>query len=197
MATKKPLKIALEFDDFGPKNHQLPLLEELKEHYPKLKVTMFTVPWDIRFGEHAAITLDKFQPWVDAVKKFDWIEIALHGLTHIPLEFSEISYEGAKKRIIIGERMLENRDIKFAKIFKAPHWSISEEGKKAAEDLGYSVVEDHYYNWNLIDDMPNTNELLIAHGHVQDVMGNGIAESMHKLMKLPTDTEFYYLSEIL
>lgn len=191
------MKIAAEYDDFGPRNNNIHLLEEIREHYPNFKVTMFTVPWDIRFGSQTPITNEEFKPWCEAVKKLDWIEIAVHGLTHVPLEFSELSYDAACKRIVVAEKMFQNRGINYVKIFKAPHWTISPEAKRAAEDLGFKVVEDGYYNWNLKDDMPETNDVIIAHGHVQNVMENGLEETMPKLMRLPTDTEFLKLSEVI
>lgn len=198
------MKIALEYDDFGPQNSNFGLLEKLKEHYPNFKVTLFTVPWDVRFGrnlqESAPITLDKFAPWCEAVSNADWIEVALHGLTHSPLEFAELSYEAAIKRIVIGMKMFENKGFKnFAKVFKAPQWEISPEAKRAATDMGFVVVEDGYYNWNLANDGPDAdaNEPYIMHGHVQDVCENGMSETFHKVTKLPVDTEFLFLSEVL
>lgn len=199
------MKIALEFDDFSPRNTSFGVLEDIKDHYPHFKVTMFTVPWEIRFGDQTPITEPKFDPWVQAVKKStEWLEIALHGLTHVPMEFAEIKLEDAHKRIVIGRKMFENRGITLAPIFKAPHWAISQEGIKSANDLGFDVVNDHYYNWNLADECPFTKEqilkddgIIIAHGHVQRVCGNGIEEVAHKLLQLPPETEFIFLSEAL
>ena len=200
--TKQPIKIALEYDDFSPKNTHFELLEELREHYPGFKVTMFIVPWEVRFGEQTPITQPEYAAFVKACKQStDWLEIAVHGLTHAPMEFAELSEEGARKRLVIGEKMFENREMKIAKIFKAPFWALSKEGKIAAEKLGYKVVEDHYYNWNLVDDFPqevaDRGDVIIAHGHVQNVVGNGMEETFSKLMKLPPDTTFYKLSEVL
>lgn len=198
------MKIAIEYDDFSPINSQFGVLESFKEHYPNFKVTMFTVPWEVRFGrnlqESSPITLPKFRPFVEAVNECDWIEIALHGLTHAPLEFAELSYDAAIKRIVIGMKMFENVGIKnFAKIFKAPQWALSPEAKQAALDMGFEVCEDGYYNWNLANDKPNTDavEPYIMHGHVQDDCNNGMAETQHRVLKLPVDTEFVFLSEVL
>lgn len=197
------MRVAIEYDDFGPVNSNFGILENFKEHYPNFKVTMFTVPWEIRFGrnlqESSPITLPKFKPFVDAINECDWIEIALHGLTHAPLEFAELSYKAAMQRIVIGMKMFENVGIKnFAKIFKAPQWEISEEAEQAAKDMGFLVLHDQYYNWNLANDKPNANavEPFIMHGHVQDVCDNGMAETMHRVLKLPVDTEFKFLSEV-
>lgn len=192
------MKIAIDFDDFSPKNTNFSLLEKLREHYPDFKVTMFAVAWDIRFGDTTPITQPQWYPYVKAVKESsDWLTIAIHGLTHAPMEFAEVSYKEAWERITVAEKMHQNRGIKYTKIFKAPQWEISPEGEKAARDLGFTVLHDHYYNWNLADEMPKDKGLLIAHGHVQNVCGNGIEESMDKLMALPEDVEFITLEEAL
>ena len=90
------MKIALEYDDFSPRNSNLGLLEDLKDHYKNFKVTLFTVPWEVRWGEQTPITLPKFRPFCHAVRRAsDWIEIAVHGLTHGPSviknEFGDIA----------------------------------------------------------------------------------------------------------
>lgn len=193
------MTVAFEFDDFNPRNSNFGVLENIKDHYPEFKVTMFTTPWDITTGQHLAITERDFGPWVNAVKKAsDWLEIAVHGLTHLPMEFSELNYKAAKERIMVAENMFQNCGIKYTKIFKAPYWALSKEGKQAAEDLGFHVVEDGYFNWNLAEPMPESPEgIVIAHGHVQNTMGNGILESLGRIMKMPTDTKFKFLSEVI
>ncbi len=194
------MQIVLEIDDFSPRNSNLGLLEDLHEHYPNFKVSLFTVPWEIRFGEPTPITQEKFKPFCDAlIKSKDWIEVCLHGLTHNKGEFEDISYDEAKKRVMVAEKMLINRGIPYAKVFKAPHWQLSEQGKKAVQDMGFSVVEDGYYNWNLKDDFPEDkkDEVIIGHGHVQLACQNGLEEVFPKLLRLPIDTEFLFLSEYL
>jgi hypothetical protein len=202
------MKIALEFDDFSPRNTSFGVLEDIKDHYPDFKVTMFTVPWEIRFdpdGKGTPITEERFAPWVEAVKKAQpWLEIALHGMTHAPLEFAELSQEEARKRVVIGEKMFINRQIPLAKVFKAPQWEISKPAIAAANEMGFDVVHDHYYNWNLAEDCPFTKEqikngkgIIIAHGHVQRVCNNGLEEVAHRILQIPPGTEFIFLSEAL
>lgn len=191
------MKIAIDYDDFSPRNSNLGILEDIKEHFPNFKVTLFTTPWEIRWGEMTPITEERFKPFVDAIKSSeDWIEIAIHGLTHAPMEYAELTYDGARKRTIVAEKMFDNRGIKICKLFKAPQWEISKEAKQAVEDLRYTVLEDGYYNWNLSDERPNLDKLL-AHGHIQNTCGNGMSETLDKIMDLPTDTEFYFLSDAL
>lgn len=195
-------KIAVEMDDFSPRNSSLNLLEEIKEHYPSFQATLFLVPWEIRFGEPTPITQEEFLPWVNAVKKNqDWLQIGLHGLTHLPEEFGSLGYLASKQRIETAEKMLQNRGIRYEKIFKAPCWSISEEAERACADLGFKVVKDGYYNWNLKDEFPKelaeSGVPIIAHGHIQNVCGNGLEESMGRILSLPTEVEFVKLSEII
>lgn len=199
------MKIALEFDDFSPRNSNFGILEDIKDHYEHFKVSMFTVPWEIRFGQQTPITQPEHKPWCEAVKRSsDWLEIVLHGMTHAPMEFAELTTEEAHKRIVIGEKMFANREIELKKVFKAPQWAISPQAVKAANELDYDVVHDHYYNWNLADECPFTKEqiknddgIILAHGHVQRVCGNGIEEVAHRIMQLPPDIEFIFLSEAL
>ena len=200
------MKIVLEFDDFSPKNSNLGLLEDLKDHYKGFKVTLFTVPYDIRWGEPTPITGEKFTPFCKAIRKStDWIEIALHGLTHLKSEFKNASYDDAKKWMMVGEKMFINRAINYAKIFKAPHWDMSPGALRAAKELGFTVAQDGYYNWNLKDDFPKElitgskkDPIIVAHGHIQNVMGNGLEEVMPKLLTLPVkNIEFMFLSEYL
>lgn len=207
------MKLVLEYDDWGP-THPLAItgfeyLEKIKDHFPEFKVTMFTIPMDIRFKRPSHLTHDEFKTILAAYQKAyedGWMRFALHGLTHLPMEFEELGYEEAKKRIIVGERIFQEAELPLEKIFKAPNWAISKEAKEAAEDLGYTVVEDLYYDWNLKDDRPGAkdNDVIIAHGHVQngsmlingkeDGCYNGIEETMPKLMDLPTDTQWLFLT---
>jgi hypothetical protein len=205
------MKLALDFDDFSPLNSNFGILESLKEHYPGFKVSMFTVAWNTQgVSESTPITEAKFKPWVDAVNESDWIEILIHGLLHSPLEYWKLTYIDAKKRTIVASKMFENRNIKFEKIFKAPQWQISSDAEQAVTDLGFLVMHDGYYDWNLNSDQVRCpdgtmkqyleipkDQLVIGHGHVQDVCGNGLAQALPMLMKLPTDTEFIFLSEAL
>ena len=194
------MKISLDCDDFSPLNHRFDLLEQLSLRYKGFKVTMFTVPWEIRIEPQkkgTPITDKEYEPWVDAVRRGvdgGWLEIAIHGLTHAPSEFHHLTYEEAKNRVLTGQKMFANVGIDYVKMFKAPYWQISKEGKQAIEDLGVKVVEDGYYNWNIKDKMPKGDKI-IAHGHVQNVVGNGLEESMGRLIKIPRGAKWQFLSQ--
>lgn len=196
------MRVSLDFDDFGPLNHRFDLLDELRKRYPGFKVTMFTIPWDIRLSpadKGTPITLPKFKPWVDEVKKAvgdGWLDVCLHGFTHHPAEFNELGYDKAKGRINFAEQMFAQCEIPLTKLFKAPYWLLSEKAELAVKDMGYTVVKDGYYNFNLKDECPKDEKLITMHGHVQDVCGNGLEESLHKIMQTPEDAKWVFLREI-
>lgn len=195
--------IALEFDDFSPLNHRFDVLEKLKLRYPNLKVTMFTVCWDLRYQlEKGGLPISKedFIPWVNAVKhavKEGWLEIAIHGLTHVPHEFLELEPKLAVSKVKFAEKFLKQTKIPYVKIFKAPYWELRDDAKEEIKKAGFSVVEDGYYNWNIKDSFPVELDQVIGHGHVQDTMGNGIEEALINLMQIPEDYEWKFISEVV
>lgn len=212
----KPIKLALEFDDFHPQNSNLGLLEDLRDHYPEFKVSLFTIPMDIRTGQKLVISDTKnvqIAGWREAVLiaiKQGWMELCVHGLTHIPMEFGELPYEAAKLRIIVAERCFREAGLPYAKVFKAPNWALSKEAEQAITDThevkgekfgGFRIVKDGYYKWNLRDDIPKLIEekAIVGHGHIQDGDGcfNGLNESYHRILKVPPDTKWLFISEYL
>jgi len=182
------------------------ILQSFKEHYEDYKVTLFTVPLELRFGKIVKSTDVEYKNWAKVAKKaYDqgWCRFALHGFNHIEKEFEHLDYEQAQKRIAFGKEIFENVGIPLEPLFIAPNWLISEEAEKAVTDAGFKVLHDRYYQWNLKDRIPRETEhgdkIIIAHGHIQDGDGcnNGLAETRHTVMQLPSDTRFYFLHEAL
>lgn len=202
--------IALEYDDssvshpIGPRMWDI--LETFREHYEGYKVTLFTVPSELRWGKIFKSTDEQYKLWAHTAKKaYDqgWCRFALHGLTHVPEEFRSLTYDEAKKRIEFGMQIFEAVGLPLEKIFKAPNWYISEEAEKAAKDLGFKVMHDRYYQWNLKDALPRPSEfgdkVIIGHGHIQDGDGcnNGLSETRKNVMQLPSDTKFIHLIDAI
>jgi hypothetical protein len=197
--------ITLEADDFGPLNHRLDVIRKLRDRYKDFKITMFTIPWDIRFNTEMGgtpISKPEYSEWVNIVRhgvEDGWLEIAVHGLTHAPREFEGMEARLAVAKVKFAEKFFEDTKIPFVKIFKAPQWLISDEAKNAIETMGYLVVEDGYYNWNYKDDFPVELDNIIGHGHIQDGDGcnNGLSESLIRLVQVPNEYEWKFLSEVL
>lgn len=202
--------IAIEYDDASPTHPMGPrmwdILESFKDHYEGYKVTLFTVPSELRWGKIIKTGDVEYKQWAAIAKKaYDqgWCRFALHGLTHVPREFEDLTYDEAKKRIEFGKQIFEAVGIPLEPIFKAPNWFISDEAEKAATDLGFKVVKDRYYNWNLKDSLPRPSEfgdkVIIGHGHIQDGDGcfNGLAETRKHVLQIPTDANFIHLIDAI
>lgn len=181
-------KACIEFDDFGKDNHHLEILRGLKEIYPGFRCTMFAIP-----GDCSAEFIASLPPW---------IELAIHGNKHSPQECALWKKSDVDKLLseypapVLGS---------FIPLFRPPYWLLSDEAHQYLLEKGYKMAlhpDDHRvshytYNWNLKDSPDLSLPLLKGHGHVQDVCGNGIEESLHNLCQLPLDTQFLFVSEVL
>lgn len=182
------MKVVLEFDDFNENNHLLSKLFVLKNKYPQFKCTMFAIP------DHCPEEFIKGLP--------DWIELCFHGKSHTPLECQSWNRHDV---IRYDEYSAKYQRLGFKRIFRPPYWVLSQEAYEQFMLLGWKLAlhpDDkrlfHYtYTWNLKDAPDLSKEILYGHGHIQNVCGNGIEESMNRIMMLPEDTEFLFLSEIL
>lgn len=195
--------IALDFDDYSPLNHRLDIIRKLRDRYEDFKVTMFLVPWDIRFN-HAnggtPISHIDYGEWRNITRhavEDGWMQVAIHGLTHAPREFEDMDAKQAQARLTFAQKFLEDAKIEYIHMFKAPQWLLSSEAKKVIEDNGFTVMEDGYYNWNVKDDFPVELDNVIGHGHVQNVCDNGLEESLIRIMQIPPDYEWKFLSEVI
>jgi len=108
-----------------------------------------------------------------------------------------ISYDEARKRVIVAEKLFESVGLPLVKIFKAPFWQLSKYGENALKDLGYKVVKDGYFDWSYDQPFPTNKKKVIGHGHCQNTCGNGLEETLPNFMKIPKNIKFKFLSEMI
>jgi hypothetical protein len=168
----------VDFDDFCASNHRLDLLHELKAANPLFRVTLFAIP------EQGT---PKF--WASVP---DWCELAVHGWWHPdPWEASKWSYVKALY-------VMRNAPDGFVQGFKAPGWQISDPTYQALMDRGWWCA-DHPDNEarrpeGLLTHVVGTGDHW--HGHIQDVCGNGLAETWDELLpRVRAATSFELVSE--
>lgn len=198
--------VTLESHDYSPVNHNLGLLEEIHSHYPSCKLTVFCVPAEARFTKKAAIlSASEYKPFVAATKKAikqGWLEVGVHGLTHAPNDFGinrskkTKDFDYFKIKLMMAENIFKKAGLPFVKLFVAPFWQLHPEAKRAIESKGYRVIEESDHNWNLRDDFPNL-PINIGHTHIQNTCGNGLEESLPRILQIPTSAKWKFLSEIL
>jgi hypothetical protein len=103
--------------------------------------------------------------------------------------------------------MIERKPKQFVDGFKAPGWQVSVGTYEALRDEGWWLA-DHYDNAARIPEGLRRHVITIAagngadpehwHGHIPDVCGNGIAETIDTLMpRVRAATEFHFMSEVV
>ena len=87
------MQICLTLDDFSVLNNRLDLLKKLKKHFPNFKVSLFTVPDDVKHKGNYKRELTK-------IKELDWIQIIPHGFQHNSSEAKKWTYKQFRYDII-------------------------------------------------------------------------------------------------
>ncbi len=170
-----------DFDDHHETNDALPRMRMLKEINPAFKVTLFSVP---------GLGSEEF--WRSHP---DWVEIAWHGWLHPdPRECEHWTYERMDEWFaepVVACRTTDG--------WKSPGWQISDDTYRWLLDHGFWVADQHLENGR----RPAALRTYFYedggwHGHVQDVCGNGIAETWEALCEAVRDeTEFRFASEAI
>lgn len=211
--------IVLDADDLEVGKPGLEHILKLKEHYPGLKFTLFMVPIP-QAGVAGNITSAEYKKWAKfLVKNKDWLEICPHGVMHAGHEMKWevtksgkqrlVNYETANLYIDAAEHTFKQLNLPFAKIWKSPHWESSPDTLKALWDRGYTVAVDpnqevplggpvYLYNWSFDQPIPDIS-FLKGHGHMHTpgANRNALERCMRNLLKMPTDAEFKFISEVL
>lgn len=179
--------ILLDFDDLHDKC-DLSGLFELRARYPKFKVTLFTIP-----GQCNTKFLRK-------VSKLDWVQMAIHGITHSRLEFKNMSYAAC------ASILTEFKKGFYVRGFKAPYWQYSKASLDWLRDNDFWMAlqlktEEHtpelpqgirFYN---LTESPHA----CWHGHMEwNGSGNALAPNLLQLLeKWDRDAEFGFVDNIV
>ena len=208
------MKLVLEFDDFNPKQEVncIEELDRLISLYPTIKITLFTS------ALYERVPLFRDKEWCERVNKHinnNNVRLAIHGLYHDVEEFKTKSKEDALLTLNIAESVFKTANLPFIKVFRGPHWGINKNSYEALIEFGYKAIYTHpdydylidlypsiksvIYNWNVKDVDCTARDLVIGHGHTQNVCGNGIQESFTRICNFINihKPEFLFADEIL
>lgn len=171
----------VDVDDHSPGNDAMPWMHRLKTLNPAFKATLFAVP-----------ALGTWEFWDGHP---DWIELVPHGHTHPD------SYECSAWTYDRMEQAIFDKPPAFVDGWKSPGWQTSDAVYEALEDHGWWIADQH------LEDGRRPPGLKVyfyedgadrAHHHVQDVCGNGLAETWDTLSaRVAEATEFLFCSEAL
>lgn len=208
--------LVLDYDDYhwqSPENC-LDTVKEMISRVPEIKISLFTP--SLYHGK----PLEADWAWCEETReliKAGRIVLAVHGTEHETSEYENIDEAEAREKLLTAEKMFMNADLPFVRAFKAPHWQIGEGTMKALRRLGYSHAYLHedtkhlmeletpvrrvFYNWNLLDAAPPEDvDVIIGHGHTHDVCGNGIAQTMERVLQFvekSSDIQFAFVHEVM
>lgn len=203
--------VVMDVDDFGFLLSGYDDLLRLKKSFPDFKITAFTIPLAREFYQAAnakQFTTEKYKKWAAIINEQEWIEIALHGFSHIHNEM-ETSYDKAIMTIEAWENFFNQVGLKYVKIFKAPYWQYSWDALVALRDKGYTVAIDrnyqrpvpdglktYIYNWSFEEPLPTNVSIIKGHGHFTGRNTNNIGDTLANILyHLPTNSKFLTISE--
>jgi hypothetical protein len=173
-------------DDFHAGNTGLELLEHIKARIPGFKITLFTIP-----GLSSPAFLESVR------RAYDWIDLCPHGRFH-PTNYECLQWTADDARTYLLWLKWTFGDL-FSKGFKAPGWQISNGCYEALEEHGYWCADQSYNDARRPPslkayplDAPNK-----LHFHVQNTCGNGLEESMDRILALPRDVEFGFINDLM
>lgn len=208
--TSGEVPVVMDVDDFGFLLPGYDDLLTLKKSFPDFKITAFTIPLPKEFYHNAnakQFSLEKYEKWAEIVNTHDWIEVAVHGFSHVHNEM-ECSYDQAIQTITAFENLFERIGLKYEKIFKAPYWQYSWDALVALRDKGYIVgidrnhtrpvpdgLQTYLYNWSFEEPLPEL-PIIKGHGHFVGRNKNNISDTLRNILHfLPTGTHFMTIKE--
>lgn len=209
---KTNVTISFDLHDFSILRNRFDLLLTLKEHYPEMKVSLFTIPYDYPY-ELSDMRIVK----EDAIRKIwdnkDWMEFIPHGLTHIPKEFEKADRDLTKAYLnnvvieMIKSGLPEDRIVKG---FCAPFWLWNQDVIDVLDEEGWWGAVDrnqpemlktkrfYTYTHSIHEPFWLSNQKVIKlHGHMTAPAENDLDSCLIKLLKLPEKAEWKFVSEMV
>lgn len=199
------MKVVLDLHDFSVVNNRLELILKLKEHFPNLKVSLFTIPVDKR--EDFGPSLLRGQYLNEIKKHLSWMQIIPHGLYHNRQEVRKWNYGEANHIFDVIEDLFRRDGLPFVKGFCAPHWKWNADVVRVMDERGWwgavyktesvPYPKKFYHLTHCIDEPFSLDaEVLKLHGHVYGGR-NDLGKCFANLLRLPKDTEWCYATDFL
>lgn len=202
--------VVLDLDDFSVLRSRWNLLLKLKEHFPKLKLSLFTIPFDYEFESVHQYRIVRDKELQKLHDNLEWIEIIPHGLSHFAREFEKADRKTMQMALKAMEAVFKKDAMPYVKGFKAPFWLwnqdvvdvLNEEGWFGATDRNQpdmlKTKRNYIYSHSIDEPFWESKEpLLKLHGHMTLPSKNNIEDCFLNLMKMPSDADFKFVSEVV
>lgn len=203
------MKAVLDLDDFSVLRSRMDLLEQLHDHYPKFKISLFTIVADVQY-EKTDLRLMREEVLKRIHKNLDWMQFIPHGLTHMPEEFLRCDRETMEMYLDNIESEFDKLGLPMTKGFKAPFWLWNQDVVDALDDRGWFGGVDpnqprmlrtkKYYEYTDsidTDFLKSTNNPLLLHGHMTPPSRNDLDSCFLNLTRLPINTEWCFVTDFI
>lgn len=202
------MKVCLDLHDFSVVNNRLDLLLKLKEHFPSLKVSLFTVPYDHLEDWGPSLLCEDF---LEQIKDhLNWLQFVPHGIYHQHKSEIAVCDELTFKDEILPliQEGFTRKGLPYVKGFCAPHYYWNDKVVKVLDEAGWwgAIPRDkiistpkRFYKFTHLLNEPfwqSTLPVLKLHGHVYGTKSD-LGKCFDNLLKLPTDTEWHFVTDFI
>lgn len=200
------MKVVLDIDDFNFVYPRMDVLLTLREYFPNFKASLFTIPVATKCDYGAYLIRSETLKEIKGC--LDWLQIIPHGFIHNGSEMKNMDYLTFKTTLSSIKEIFDKDGIPFVKGFKCPHWRCSNDVIKVLDEENWwgavlreekELFPKRFYRYNFLLNEPFWDsglEVLKLHSHLYGTK-NDLGLNMDKLLKLPVDTEFRYVTDYL
>lgn len=203
--------VSLDIDDASVIRTKYPLIRQLLERYPKLKMTLFFVPYDVEAEMMQLIKIYRDTRLVELKELIDrgCLELVPHGLTHLSHEFLRADKYTMKLALKAIDDVMGKDGLPYVHGFKAPFWEYNQNVVDVLDENDWWIAVDRnqpqaphtkkYYKYGYSIHEPfweSTSPVWKLHGHMFG-SENDFEEHFLNLYKIPLDAEWKFASELL
>lgn len=203
------MKVSLDIHDASLYAMNWDYFQRLKERYPKMKLSLFFIPWDHEF-EKSLMRLGK----VELIEKFkenlDWIRLYPHGLTHFAREFEKADRQAMEYSLKAIDEIMKSVGLPYQKGFCAPFWLWNQEVVDVLDEQGWWGAVDRnqpemvrpkrFYQYShSINEPYHTDKAKVwkLHGHMSLPSPNSIDMCLFNLLQIPNDAQWHFIDDFV
>lgn len=204
------MRASLDLHDFSILNNKLDILLLIKEHLPNFKVSLFAIPFDLIPETSVSGRVIRARELEKIKDNLDWLQIIPHGMMHAPREFERADRETMELYLKAVDGVFNKDGLPYEKGFCAPYWLWNQEVIDVLNENGWWGAVDrnqpdmlrpkrfYQYTHSLEEHFwDSQSEVLNLHGHMDLPSANALTETYLNLLKLPSDTEFSFVTDFI
>lgn len=204
------MRVSLDIHDASIFATNWDLLDKLHGRYPKMKLSLFFIPWDYVF-ENSLARLAKKEGLEKLKANLDWIRLYPHGLTHSQREFEKADEKATDLSLKAIDEILTGEKLPYEKGFCAPYWLWNENVVKSLDKHGWWGAVDRnqpnlprpkrFYEYSHSIHEPfwadTQAKVWKLHGHMSLPSENALDLCFFNLLKIPSDAEWSFIDEFI